>query len=309
VLALVVLLLIVRVGASGELLSPQNKTDPTGSAGNLRASIVAQDEQYQSGKRSVAADGILTSSTHSLVSAKNQLMHHEDPSQGFAGFDAVHYPGDHVMQWLLHNTNLRWTGFYLAPAPGEVSTKWMTKYHYLKDLGWGFAPIFVGQQEVRIRGSHILTTEQGILDARQAVNLANKTGFPRGSVIFLDIETGGNLSSGFAEYYQAWVKEIFNNNYAAGTYSSFSKTVDQLHSIDNRVIFWVFNLNKYNCSANGHFPYPQPNPSNSGIAYASSWQLIQDCNISSYGARNIRVDLDSASTADPSQLKVNLHRS
>jgi hypothetical protein len=181
----------------------------------------------------------------------------------------------------------------------------MTKYHYLRDLGWGFAPIFFGQQEPSVPGSHILTAEQGILDGRQAIKLAHQAGVPQGSVIFLDIETGGNLSSDFLDYYRAWIKEIFSNNFRPGVYCDFLKTADQLLSVDNRVVFWVFNTNNYSCLRDGHFPYPEPNPSESGVAYASVWQLIQRCSIGSDG-RTIpsEVDLDSATNPDPSHIRV-----
>lgn len=225
--------------------------------------------------------------------------------QGFAGLDLEDYPGNYAMRWLLHNTNLRWTGFYLSPAPAENNTIWMINYQQLKDLGWGFAPIFAGQQEPGIPGSHILTVKQGIFDAHLAVKLAHQAGFPEGSIIFLDIQTTavGHLSSAFMDYYRAWIKEIFDNNFKPGVYCYF-KIADQIHSIDWRVIFWVFNLNKYTCSNDERIPYPQPNPSNSNVAFASVWQLIEDCNISWNSGSIIRVDLDSAATVDPSQIKV-----
>jgi hypothetical protein len=180
----------------------------------------------------------------------------------------------------------------------------MTKYHYLRELGWGIAPIFFGQQEPRVAGPHILTTEQGILDARQAIKLAYQAGIPQGSVIFLDIETAGNLSSDFLNYYSAWVKEILNNNFKAGVYCYFYKTADQLHSIDYGVIFWVYNLNKYNCIHDGHFPYPEPNPAKSGVFYAYIWQIIQTCSINSDGRIIPEVDLNSALEPNPSQTKL-----
>lgn len=54
-----------------------------------------------------------------------------------AGFDRLTYPGDAVMTALYDNTNLAWTGFYLAPAPSQPYTGWMTKAQTLRDMGWG----------------------------------------------------------------------------------------------------------------------------------------------------------------------------
>jgi len=50
---------------------------------------------------------------------------------------------------------------FYSPGPSEYNTSWMTKYQYLKDLGWGIAPIFFGQQEPGVASQHILTTKQG----------------------------------------------------------------------------------------------------------------------------------------------------
>ncbi len=65
----------------------------------------------------------------------------------FAGMDVAGYPGDLVMQSLIINTNLKWTGFYLTPAPSQGhNLKWMGKHDFLRGLGWGIAPIYVGRQ-------------------------------------------------------------------------------------------------------------------------------------------------------------------
>jgi hypothetical protein len=56
---------------------------------------------------------------------------------GIAGLDKRDYPGGNIMQWLINNTNLKWTGFYLAPAPCQGNTSWMNKYNTLKNFGWG----------------------------------------------------------------------------------------------------------------------------------------------------------------------------
>src|ERR1017187_9251756 len=109
----------------------------------------------------------------------------------FAGFDRLAYPGDTVMKNVINETNLRWCGFYLAPAPSQGNTSWMAKRSFLTGLGWGLAPIYVGQQSDGL-GSHTVTAAQGTLDAQDTAKLAKSAGFPSGSIIF-PIWTGSNL--------------------------------------------------------------------------------------------------------------------
>ncbi len=41
---------------------------------------------------------------------------------GYAGLNEDNYLGDDAMPWFLHNTNLIWTAFFLAPGPSEHNT-------------------------------------------------------------------------------------------------------------------------------------------------------------------------------------------
>jgi len=109
---------------------------------------------------------------------------------GYAGFDRSTYPGDATMIWIWENTNLCWVGFYLAPAPQHGNQSWMHKYEFLKKVGYGFAPVYVGHQV----GSPNLTAAQGTIDGRDAASLSARAGFPRNATIYLDIEQGPPLA-------------------------------------------------------------------------------------------------------------------
>src|SRR5262245_38171774 len=113
----------------------------------------------------------------------------------FLGFDRSAYPGDNIMQLLRNAAHLDFTGFYLAPAPSHPDTSWMGKRAFLAGLGYGFAPVYVGQQQPpppghQSPGSHIITAAQGTIDGKNATDLAGHAGFGPNSVIYLDIETG-----------------------------------------------------------------------------------------------------------------------
>jgi hypothetical protein len=124
---------------------------------------------------------------------------------GFAGIDRLVYPGDATMQQMWNTTNLTWTGFYLAPAPSQGNTSWMTRFAFLRSLGWRVAPIYVGQQqpEPNSPGAHNVTAAQGTLDAANAILLATTAGIPPMSVLYLDIETGGPIQPGLSAYYRS----------------------------------------------------------------------------------------------------------
>lgn len=216
----------------------------------------------------------------------------------FLGFDRSAYPGDSLMRLLRTEARVIWTGFYLAPAPSHPQAGWMQKRAFLKGLGYGIAPIYVGQQQRPGPGSHILTTAQGRIDARDAVRLAKRAGFPEQSVLYLDIESGPPASDELVAYYRAWVQGVVENDYSPGVYCSHL-LARRFTTEDNRAIPWIFHL-KF---PNGHtFPLPLPvlDPSQSDFTRARMLQFAQAATIR-FSTRTLTpVDLNSSTTADPS---------
>lgn len=226
-----------------------------------------------------------------------------------AGLDRLTYPGDDVMRALYDHTNLAWTGFYLAPSPSQGYTGWMTKAQILRDMGWGLAPIYVGQQWSSGPGSHVLTAAQGTIDAQQAIGLADTAAIGENCVIYLDIEIGGRLPAAFLAYCQAWFDGVRGSRYRPGVYCSHLDTPAQLQAKNPDLFFWVFNIDRFAktqaLDADGSFRVPPID--GSGCAFATAWQFIQ-------GAPSIpvphgdgttgslaTVDLDCATVLDPSQ--------
>jgi hypothetical protein len=225
---------------------------------------------------------------------------------GFAGLDRSQYPGDAAMQQLFNNSNLAWTGFYLAPAPSHGETSWMTHFATLQGLGWGIAPIYVGQQqpEPNSPGSHNVTAAQGTLDAANAILLAATAGIPEDSVLYLDIETGGPIQPGLAAYYTSWVAGVAGGGYRPGVYCSFL-LAKQLYGLDHRPVFWTFNLNKFRSGLTAHYndPFPAPEPVFSTVDIADAWQLAQNGVLVSSGQPNLQpMDFDSCGMRDPLQI-------
>jgi hypothetical protein len=225
----------------------------------------------------------------------------------FAGFDSLTYPGDDTMQWLRTNTNFSFVGFYLAPAPARPTSDWMGKYDTLAGQGWGFAPLYVGQQELGQPGPHNLTSEQGIQDGQDAVTLMSQAGFPPNSIVYLDCEQGGPASDERLDYVGAWVDAVRMGppSYTPGLYCSYT-TAASLLAIRSDVYVWVWNITN---PANGPI-FPTPDPAVSGTPQATVWQYYQNNNVTFAGAPNpdLTLDLNSASIADPSKTEVSARK-
>ena len=88
----------------------------------------------------------------------------------FAGFDRSGFPGEAVMQKLRNTTNMRFCGYYLAPAPSHSDTSWMGELGFLQDLGFGILPIYVGEQ-VEGQGSRHPSSAKGTVDGNDAVQM------------------------------------------------------------------------------------------------------------------------------------------
>jgi LysM repeat protein len=224
----------------------------------------------------------------------------DDTGAFFLGFDRLGYPGDDFMRLLRARAQVTWTGFYLAPAPSQPNTSWMQKRAFLKGLGYGFAPIYVGQQQTGISGSHTLTASQGTRDAEDAVALAQEAGFPASSVLYLDIENGPPAQSRFLTYYKAWVQGVRANGFSPGVYCSHLLAPKILEQ-DTGVVVWIFHL-KF---SNGHSfapPLPMIDPSQSNFTTARMMQYAQNGKITISSTSLTPIDLNSGHRADPSQV-------
>lgn len=215
-----------------------------------------------------------------------------------SGVDRSSYPGDNVIDLFLHQSNVKWFGFYLGPAPSHSDHSWMSRRAHLVGLGFGLAPIYVGQQEPNIpHSSHVLTTAQGMADGAGAVSLAAGAGFPSSSVIYLDIESGGPLSSTMLTYTTAWVGAVTAGNFRTGIYCSHNVSAALAVKFPGTFI-WNWKIPAH--SPPYHAPFPVPDPANSGYTGATMWQFAQNVNLFVGGTQLLTYDLDSSTVQDPS---------
>lgn len=231
------------------------------------------------------------------------------PDVGFAGIDKDRYPGDQVMASLKRNTNLKWTGFYLTPAPSQGHTLgWMGKHGFLRDLGWGIAPIYVGRQVKSIPDSdHRMSAANGTIDGVRAARLASSTGI-NGTVIYLDFEHGLPLEQDrkqptvVRDYYAAWADSLRNEGFRPGVYCNSNLATGLAAAVPDGVV-WAVNFSKFPRKLFQN-PFPAPDPVQSGSTDASVWQLKGNITIEyddiGGGKKRAFVDLNTSDSADPS---------
>lgn len=234
----------------------------------------------------------------------------------FLGFDRSGYPGDGVMQSLWDSVQaLTFVCLYLAPAPSHQNKAWMDAAPSLHSMGWGLVPTYVGQQVIGA-GSHVVTAAQGQIDAQDAATLASNAGIGSGSVIYLDIENGGQMPANQVSYVTSWIGEVnASTDYWAGVYCSHFKTAKQVADAaaavtDHDVATWAYKPIDSGPSVIDLAAELPQDPAGSGYAPAIVWQYRMSLNGSvdltwtdqATGAskRLNQVDLDTASVQDPS---------
>jgi Domain of unknown function (DUF1906) len=188
----------------------------------------------------------------------------------------------------------------------------------------------------------------GKSDASNAVASAQREGFPRDTIIFLDQEQGGRMLPEQKAYIYSWVDAVTAAGFRAGVYCSGIPAKDdgnvvtaediREHAGDSvpnpvadksaratrsrstrEIVFWAIN-DACPPSPGCAFPEHPPSPARSGVSFAEVWQFAQsprrkdvaahctnyDRNGSCYPpgighSENFYVDLDSATSSDPSQ--------
>jgi hypothetical protein len=214
-----------------------------------------------------------------------------------AGFDISGFPGTSKMATIKSTTNFEWCGFYLGPAPSHKNQGWMPHRADLVGQGWGLAPLYVGQQTIG-PGSHIVTKAQGTIDGNDAVSLLRGAGFPPNTFAFLDLENGMPFPPNQAAYVAAWVKAIEDDGtFKPGVYCSH-RLANAVHALVPSARLWVFKVPTTAKHPVPGPPFPNPDPSGSGIAAAHIWQL-DPIGQAVLAGTSMTIDLDSARTADP----------
>jgi hypothetical protein len=243
----------------------------------------------------------------------------------YLGFDRNQYPGDANLA-ALHQT-FSYSGYWLNNPPGETSNSWAGHRAAVEGAGFGFLVLFNGRLYADLK-SVANASQLGKSDANTAIASARREGFPQSAVIFLDQEQGGRMLPEQKAYIYAWVDGVNAAGYRAGIYCSGVPAKDDGNVISaedirssaagRSIVYWAINDGcppAPGCA----FPKSPPGPAQSGVNFAEVWQFAQSPRRKDVGARctnynrdgncyppgaaarlQLHVDLDSATTADPS---------
>jgi hypothetical protein len=245
----------------------------------------------------------------------------------YLGFDRNDYPGDDNLSAL--RQTFSYAGFWLNNPPGENTNNWAGKRRVLESAGFGFLVLFNGKLDAELK-TVTRATALGKSDAQAAIGAARREGFPNKTIVFLDLEEGGRMLPEQKAYIYAWVDGVNASGFRAGVYCSGIPARDDGDIVtandirDNAagrsIAYWVTN-DACPPSPGCAFPKSAPHPSQSGVGYADVWQFAQSPKRNDVAGRcpknynpdgqcypagidpgkHLQVDVDTASTADPSK--------
>ncbi|MGO8983168.1 MAG: glycoside hydrolase domain-containing protein [Terriglobales bacterium] len=268
-----------------------------------------------------------------LVSAFQTLPTEAQPAESarYIGFDRNDYPGDANLK-LLRQT-FSYSGYWLNNPPGARTNSWIGKRKILRDAGFGFLVLFNGRTYAEIRKAGD-AAKLGSSDAAAAVRTARAEGFPSHTIIFLDQEQGGRLLPEQRAYLHAWIDGVISAQFAAGVYCSGIAakegggvsivTADDIrkNAGERNITYWIVN-DSCPPSPGCTVARKSLSPTSGGISFADVWQFAQsprrpdfasgcsatynkDGNCYPPGiaaAQHLRVDLDVATSSDPSHAR------
>ncbi len=232
------------------------------------------------------------------------------------GFDTSDYPGDRTMQAWKDAGVYEWVGYYL-PAPCHRDEGWSGKRTTLQQMGWGTAVVYVGQQTwdkvpnpARAAAkaqagkrcdADFVSGDRGTVEAHDAIRRTAAEGFPKGTVVYLDVERMERMPETMRDYYRAWVRELLRDGrYVPGVY---------LHAHNARAIHADFAAEFAAAGleiappvwvASGRNFHRGAAPSDVGHQFAGVWQGVLDV-VEAHGGVPLPIDVNVAAVPSPSE--------
>lgn len=243
-------------------------------------------------------------------------------SQSYLGFDRNQYPGEQNLR-VLRQTFL-YTGYWLNNPPGENTNTWIGKRAVLQAAGFGFLVLFNGKLYKQLKHN---AAQFGNSDAKTATAAARREGFPKRTIIFLDVEEGGRMLPEQKAYIYAWVDAVKARGFRAGVYCSGIPAKEEKasvvtaedireHAQGRDISFWVTNDG---CPPSPGCAFVTPAPPRGGVAFANVWQFAQSPRRKDFAAQcrnyhpdgncyppgvdpaaRLHVDVNTATSPDPS---------
>jgi Domain of unknown function (DUF1906) len=249
----------------------------------------------------------------------------QSPPSTYLGFDRNEYAGDANLK-TLHQT-FSYAGYWLNNPPGEKTNTWAGHRAAVESAGFGFLVLFNGRLYAQLK-TVANATRLGKSDAQAAASAAQREGFPRATIVFLDQEQGGRMLPEQKAYIYAWVDSVIAAGFRAGIYCSGTPDTDNENVVTaedirqnagrREIVYWVTN-DACPPAPGCAFPQHPPSPAESGVRFADAWQFAQSprrkdvagrcSNYSRDGncyppgvapALRLHLDLNTATSPDPS---------
>jgi len=296
------------------------------SAALVAAAVACGGGPTEPGAESAVANVAATvAQAAAAVTGQEAKLANDYAKEHYVGFDTHTYPGTSVMKaWKeTPGSPYKWVGFYL-PSPCHPDSSWVGKRDTLIAMGWGLAAVYVGQQTwgraprtlsasaldaLRKKtncATGFISAEEGTREADDAVRIASAEGFPKGSVIFLDIERMEAIPDAMREYYKAWTSRMLaSGQYVPGIYAhqhNAQQIFDDVSGVFQAAgrtempRFWI---------AGGKGFDEGRAPQDVGYAFAGVWQGVIDV-ARSVATIKLPVDVNVAKWASPSESGINV---
>lgn len=148
--------------------------------------------------------------------------------------------------------------------------------------------------------AQLVNATRGALEARDAIERTAQEGFPRGTVIFLDIERMHATPQKMREYYRAWTSHVLaDGRYLPGFYAH-NRNASVIYGdvkaeyvkagLSQEPPFWI---------AGGRDFSPDKAPHDVGRSYAAVWQGVLDV-VQEWRGHRLPLDVNVAAVPDPS---------
>jgi hypothetical protein len=147
---------------------------------------------------------------------------------------------------------------------------------------------------------NLVTPSRGALEAADAVAKTTAEGFPRGTVVFLDVERMESTPKAMRDYYKEWVARVLaDGRFTPGIYAHVHnapliygdvKAVFEAAGRTDEPPFWV---------AGGRNFSPTKAPHEVGHTFADVWQGILDV-VQEWSGHKVLIDVNVAQTPSPS---------
>lgn len=258
------------------------------------------------------------------------------PQERHLGFDTNLYPGDKAMDAWKRSGEYEWVGYYLEAACHKDGS-WSGTRARLTKSGWGLAVVYVGQQtwgkqlstpakivssSKKTKGSRTyqmtressmpvatsgdrcstsyVNSAQGRIDARDAISMASREGFPKGTVVFLDVEHMNSVPQAMRDYYTSWATTLLaDGRYRPGIYAHTANAAtiyDDVNTVYRKAglktdpPFWIAGTRGFSVNRA---------PTDVGHHFASMWQGALDVTKTHNGVK-LPIDISVADASSPS---------